>query len=336
MRFVIWLMRDVAYHPRGYYRLARTLAQRYEVEVWGRPMPSVALEGPLRSEVDPSIWQALCEVPKAPNLAVQYLHFLPPRPHGVLIVCDPAGLAYAALLGVRPHLWDIWEPYAANYTWDPIYTPLQRWVRRLLWAGLTPLRTWPRAFTLAEYAYAGLTPPERTFFLPNAFVPVEDLPPLLPNLRGAYALYTGNIAPAWGIQRVLQEALAKPDEPFVLAGSLKSKAMARFIAQTLQAHPRWLWVRSRFVPYPVIQNLQRYAHYLYAPYAPLPHLVGRLFGKFYEAAALNLPVIYPKGQSLIWDAFWARYRRSHSPQLYWTYYQAELWKALGQPSTLQV
>ncbi len=325
MQIAVWLVRESIYHPRGYFRLARSLAKRWPVEVWGRPMPPVAIEGPLQAYIEEEVWFRLLAPPVVPGLSVVATGGLPPRPKGPIIVCNPLGLLLSLRWGRRPLVWDVWEAYEENFRWDPAYTPFQRQLRKVGWRLLALFRRWPRSFWLAEYAYSGLTPPSRSEFFPNAFVEVESEKPLLADLRGEYTLYTGNIAESWGLEALLEWIQAHPQQPFVLAGSVKSAALEARIRAALKTHGAWLWVRSRFVPYPVIQNLQRYGKRLLAPYQPLPHLRDKWPGKFYEAAALGIPIEYPRGVSPVWDAFWARYREDpHAPELYWSHHEGRL------------
>lgn len=321
----IWLTREVVFHPRGYYRLALSLAKRYPVEVWGRPMPPIHIEGNLQSVIDQKIWHALTEPPPPlPSMKVFTIGKSEPsrRAAYLTIICNPIDLW--RLFPKRPLLWDVWEDYEKNFKYEPTYTASQRVVRQLLWKGLSLLRNLPKGYTLAEYAYAGLMPLERSRFLPNAFVKVEDFPPLLPSLAGSYTLYTGNLVESWGLWEAVKAALQSPDRPFIIAGSIKSLSTAKRLREALHTHPQWLWIWGDFVPYPIIQNLQRYAALLYAPYHPLPHLRDKIPGKFYEAMALKVPILYPTGKSVVWDAFWRRYQGADAPELYWSYYEEEL------------
>lgn len=325
MRLIVWLLRDVVYHPRGYYRIARSLSQAFSVEVWGHPMPPVEIEGTLRAHLDESVWRKLLLPPQDQRIVVQFIRGPLLRPTGPLIVCDPVGLFRASAYGIRPMVWDVWEDYEANFWHDPVYTVSQRLLRWLSWGMLSPLRHLPRAYWLAEYVYAGLTPLSRSEFYPNAFVAVEKEPPLLPMFQGAYVLYTGNLTESWGLTSLIQVIRDHPSQPIVVAGSVKSAEVAQRLRQALQGHSAWLWIHSRFVPYPVIQNLQRHARLLLAPYQALPHLRGRLFGKFYEAAALRLPIWYPEGKDPIWEAFWRRYREApDAPELHWSFHAPRL------------
>ncbi|MCX7606167.1 MAG: hypothetical protein N2170_02720 [Bacteroidia bacterium] len=332
MQVTIWLLRDVVLHPRGYYRLARSLAKAFPVQVVGRPLPPVEIEGPLASEIASEVWEQLCSIPLSSSLSLTFSkRWLPPAPKGGVVICNPIGFLFAALYGVRPAVWDIWEDYRANFLHDPAYDFFQRLFRLASWEILSPWRGMAYAYGLAEYAYARLTPLHRSFFIPNAFVKVEDAPPLLPSLTGRYALYTGNLAEGWGLFEVLEQVLEQPMVPFVLAGSLKSASIERGIRSYLRRHPAWLWFRSAFVPYPVVQNLQRYAKFIYAMYKPLPHLRGKIPGKFYEAAALGVPCVYPTGVSPVWDAFWRRYREEpDAPELYWSFYEPYLLEGISR------
>ncbi|MCX8112513.1 MAG: hypothetical protein N3E49_04865 [Bacteroidia bacterium] len=333
----VWLTREVAFHPRGYYRLALTLAKQRKVSIWGRPLPSVHLRGPLAKEVHPVVWNNLTTPPLSPaTVEVHYLTTsLSSWTPSLLssseptFICNPSDL-WRALLN-RFVIWDVWEDYAQNFKYDPVYSPLQSQWRRLQWSLLYPLRWMPRGYILAEYDYASLFPLCKSCFLPNAFVAVENETPLLPNLAGQYTLYTGNITESWGTFAAVEEALKTPDRPFVIAGSLKSSLAETRLRLALQHHRAWLWIQSPFVPYPVIQNLQRYASLLYAPYEPLPHLRHKVPGKFYEAAALGIPIEYPVGKSKVWDAFWRRYRgASNAPELYWSHYEKVLIEWVGE------
>lgn len=329
MHIAVWLVRESVYHPRGYFRLARSLAKRWPVEVWGRPMPPIAREGPLQAHVEEQVWHRLTAPPADPGLRVVARKGPPPPPQGPVVVCNPAGLWLSLRWPRHPLVWDVWEAYEENFRWDPAYTAFQRKVRQMAWRLLAPLRRRPQAYWLAEYTYAGWGPLARSEFLPNAFVPVESEKPLLPKLQGEYTLYTGNLAESWGLEAILAWVRAHPQEPFVLAGSVKSAVLEARIRLALETHKAWLWIRSRFVPYPVIQNLQRGCKRLLAPYVPLPHLRDKWPGKFYEAAALGLAIEYPKGVSPAWDAFWARYREDpHAPELYWSYHEGRLLAAM--------
>lgn len=338
----VWLSRDVAFHPRGYYRIALSLAKRWQVRVYGRQFPSTVIEGPLEKLLDEKVWHRLTAPPKVPtSIEVYYVRgggggaapaatnstHTPPskstKASNITIICNPADL-WRRFFSKRL-VWDVWEDYGQNFRYDPAYSPFRRLRRRLLWTLLLPLRKLPDAYTLAEYTYAPLFPLQASYFLPNAFVQVETEPPLLPDLAGRYTLYTGNLAESWGIMEALQKALETPQSPFILAGSTKSPHIETRIRRALNGHRCWLWIRSRFVPYPVIQNLQRYAALLYALYQPLPHLRDKIPGKFYEAAALGIPILYPEGKSAVWDAFWRRYRKaSDASELYWEHYEEEL------------
>lgn len=335
----LWLTREVAFHPRGYYRIALSLAKRWRVQVYGRPLAEVVIEGPLEKELNIGVWHQLIAPPKVPGgVEVHYLRgggggcapaatppplSYPTSMPPLTLICNPADL-WRCFFSKRL-IWDIWEDYGQNFRYDPAYPPLKKLRQRFLWVLLSPLRHRPDAYILAEYAYAGQVPLHKSHFLPNAFVKVESEPPLIPSLAGDYALYTGNFAESWGIMEVLKQALAAPDRPLILAGSVKTARIKKLVWEGLSQHRRWLWIISRFVPYPVIQNLQRYAGLLYALYKPLPHLRDKIPGKFYEAAALGIPIVYPEGKSLVWDAFWRRYRgASDAPELYWTHYEGEL------------
>lgn len=302
----------------------------------------MVVEGPLEKALDHAVWAQLTAPPTVPaGMEIKYLRAggqgntaLPalssPPPHASIsptapltIICNPADLWRR--LPAKKLLWDVWEDYEQNFRYDPAYSPLRRIRQRFLWTLLLPLRRLPTGYTLAEYAYAPRFPLHRVRFLPNAFVAVESAPPLLPGVAGSYTLYTGNLTESWGIVEVLRRVQEAPDHPFIVAGSVKDARVEGLIRQALHGHRRWLWIRSRFVPYPIIQNLQRYAALLYALYQPLPHLRDKIPGKFYEAAALGVPIMYPEGKSAVWDAFWRRYRgASDAPELYWTHYEGEL------------
>lgn len=284
-------------------------------------MPPVQVEGPLQRYLDGAIWAQLTAAPvEGPSV----LTTPTPPPARYVIACNPSDLVRALRYGKKVLVWDVWEDYAANFRFAPVYRGAARWLRRLAWTALLPFRARVSRYWLAEYTYAGLVPLSHSAVFPNAFVEVEAAPPLLPDLVGEYALYTGNLTESWGIFAAIEKALSAPERPFVLAGSVKSPLVAERIAEVLSPHRAWLWLRSRFVPYPVIQNLQRYAKCLYAPYLPLPHLREKIAGKFYEAAALRLPCVYPKGISRVWDAFWGW--ESGAPQLFWSHYEPLLWE----------
>lgn len=316
----LWLSRDVVYHPRGYYRLACSLAKRFPVVVWGQPMPPVELEGPLVPEVEPSVWSQLTAPPEG-GPPVSTAPSPPEAPY--VIACNPTDLLRALRYGKRILVWDVWEDYAANFRFDPAYRGAKRIARRLAWLTLRPLQAQVPQYWLAEYTYAGLAPLRHSRFFPNAFVPVENAPPLLPKLVGKYFLHTGNLTESWGVFAALERALEAPTTPFILAGSVKCPRTEARIRSSLRKHQAWLWIRSRFVPYPIIQNLQRHARGLYALYQPLPHLREKLPGKFYEAAAWGIPCLYPRGVSLHWEAFWRW--PGGAAQLFWSHYEPLLW-----------
>jgi hypothetical protein len=240
-----------------------------------------------------------------------------------VLVTEPLTAGLLRLLGRRHWIWDLWEDYGANFWFDPAYRLRWRVPRQLIWQVARGSR--PLAYTLAEYAYAGLVPLDRSTFLPNAFVPVEAEPPLLPTLRGDYELITGNLTESWGLWEALTMALQKPTKPLVIAGSIKTPVEEKRLRAVLAQHQAWLWLRSTFVPYPVIQNLERHAALLYGLYQPLPHIRDKIPGKFYEAAALGVPLVWRKGISPIWDAFWKRYQDDpQAPALYWRHYEPHL------------
>ncbi|GIV23300.1 MAG: hypothetical protein N3A68_01965 [Bacteroidia bacterium] len=325
-RFILWLGRDVGYHPRGYYRLARSLAQRFPTEVWGQPLAPVYIEGPLQRYLDPCTWEVLTQPPQGVP-AYTLTKPLPLPSGGILILTNPVAVFRAFLERKQPRIWDVWEDYPRNFRHDPVYSWAGRWLRRVGWAFLRWGVCGVERYWLAEYVYAPHFPLLRTRFFPNAFVPVEQAPPLLPDLVGTYALYTGNLTQSWGVYEAVEKAAQEPYRPFVIAGSLKNPKELHFIREKLRHHAAWLCIYGRFVPYPVIQNLQRHAQVLYAFYQPLPHLVGKIPGKFYEAAALGVPCAYRVGVSAAWDAFWRQYREEGPvPSLWWSYYEPMLWE----------
>ncbi|MCS7296593.1 MAG: hypothetical protein RMK19_03760 [Bacteroidia bacterium] len=324
----LWLTKDSVFHPRGYYRLALSLSQRFSLQVWGRPFSPLQIEGPLAQEIDSSVLEALTQPPSPPpNLTIRYLtspftSFLH-RCYGEHLICNPSDLPWGLLR--RPLIWDIWEDYQKNFLEDPAYTRIQSSVRIALWKIGKRLKSLPKGYTLAEYTYASLVPLSRSRILPNAFVKVEEAPPLLPALAQGYFLYTGNLTESWGVLEAIKAALEKPTHPLVIAGSLKSQAFYQLLRGYLQHHKAWLWIWSLFVPYPLIQNLQRHAKLMYGLYHPLPHLRDKIPSKFYEAAALGIPLLYPESRSRVWDAFWRRYRGSSgASELYWHFYEREL------------
>jgi len=334
----VLLGRDVVWHPRGYYRLARSLAKRWSVHLIGRPMPAFSVEGPLASEIDQASLQRLLSPPEEAlgiqvrlleePWAVRYLQAVLGQ-RGWVVVTEPLTAAFMRLSGYRKWIWDVREDYGANFRYDPAYRLRSRWTRSLVWWVAKGAR--PAGYTSAEYAYAGLFPLGRGRFLPNAFVPVESAPPLLPNLVKAYHLITGNLTESWGVWEALEAALQKPTVPLVIAGSIKTAEEEYRLRRYLAQHKAWLWLRSYFVPYPVVQNLQRYAGLLYGLYQPLPHIRDKIPGKFYEAAALGVPLRWREGVSPIWDAFWRRYRDDPAaPTLYWSYYEPMLLEWLAE------
>ncbi|MCS7154003.1 MAG: hypothetical protein N2253_06675 [Bacteroidia bacterium] len=329
---LLWLGREVAFHPRGYYRLGLSLAKRWRLTLWGRTFSALQIEGPLAEQIHLSTWEKLTSVPSSPlSLEIRFLDREPSLPSlfsaQPIFLCNPADLWRAIFHPTA--LWDVWEDYPKNFRYDPTYSLWQRVKRTLQWYLLYPLRLLPKGYTLAEYTYAPSYPLSKSLFLPNAFVSVENEPPLLPNLTHSYALYTGNLTESWGVLAVVEEALKFPQTPLVIAGSLKSSRIESLLRSALKNHKQWLWIYSRFVPYPVLQNLQRYSKLLYAFYQPLPHLRDKVPGKFYEAAALGIPLRYNEGKSSVWDAFWRRYKHaSTAPELYWCHYEVELWKWL--------
>ncbi len=297
-------------------------------------MPPFSIEGPLTSELDSTCLEKLNTPPTLPpslsyttlkeSWLYSYLKVISSLRSWVLIT-EPLS---ALLLGLRGHqewIWDIREDYGANIRTDPAYTLRHRGIRMLIW--LLAKKVHPAGYTLAEYTYADLAPLMRARFLPNAFVPVESAPPLLPNLVKTYHLITGNLTESWGLWDALQEALEKPTTPLVIAGSIKTRVEEARLRSYLARHKAWLWLRSYFVPYPVVQNLQRYAGLLYGLYQPLRHIRYKIPGKFYEAAALGVPLRWREGVSPVWDAFWRRYRKDPTaPMLYWSYYEPMLWE----------
>ncbi|MEN3040763.1 MAG: hypothetical protein ABDH66_04400 [Bacteroidia bacterium] len=331
----LWLSREVAFHPRGYYRLALSIAKKQPLTLWGQRPSPIHIEGPLEREIEEAVWRELVAPPKPPpTLTIHYtderptwksalLPFIRDRNASFMIVCNPADLwrcLYSRCV------WDIWEDYERNFRQESVYTLGQSFSRRVMWHLLQPFRVLVHGYVLAEYAYAPLVSLRRARFLPNAFISVQNAPPLLPRLAGSYALYTGNITYSWGALEAIQQALQASEQPFVIAGSPKPPQIEQALREALRRHPAWLWIKGRFVPYPIIQNLQRYSALLYAPYRPLPHLRDKVPGKFYEAAAQKVPIRYPVGKSTVWDAFWKRYRNaSDAPELYWSYYEGELW-----------
>ncbi len=326
------MARDVVWHPRGYYRLAQSLARHWPTHLIARPMPPLSIEGPLSKELDQTVLATLVAPPVTPpSLNVTTLHkpWLPAYIKALLglrrwvFVTEPWSAAFLGLLGRRQWIWDVWEDYGANFRHDPAYRLRHRSPRYLLW--LLAKCASPVAYTLAEYTYAGLFRLGRVRFLPNAFVPLEQAPPLLPNLVKEYHLITGNLTESWGLWDAIEQALEKPTLPLVIAGSIKTPAEEARLQSYLTHHKAWLWLKSYFVPYPVVQNLQRYAGLLYGLYHPLPHIRDKIPGKFYEAAALGVPLRWHKGVSPIWDAFWKRYRDDpNAPTLYWSYYEPML------------
>ncbi|MCS6789917.1 MAG: hypothetical protein NZ580_02915 [Bacteroidia bacterium] len=329
MEITIWLRHAVAFHPRGYYRLARTLARRFSVSVWGRPFPPACVEGPLQPYIDKVVWSQLSTPPQDISTYTDW-RGIPPVT-GVLIAMHPLDIPWAFLRGRSPLLWDVWEDYEANFRFEPAYSFPGRVVRRGIW---TFLRLWlsrVRSYSLAEYPYTLRFPARRSRVFPNAFIEVESAPPLLPHLAGQYALYSGNITWSWGIAEAVSHALQHPNMPLVIAGSIKDKKIASWLRTQLAHHSRWLLIHASFLPYPLIQNLQRYARFLYAFYQPLPHLREKIPGKFYEAAVLGVPVLYTEGVSIVWDSFWQLYRREGvQPWHKWSYYENELLKWMGE------
>ena len=283
-------------------------------------MPPVHIEGPLQRYIDRAVWAQLTAAPQGGPP----VHTTPtPPPARYVIACNPSDLVRALRYRKKVLVWDVWENYTANFRHDPVYAGARKVRRLLAWKALAPFRARVPRYWLAEYSYVGLTPLERSAVFPNAFVKVESAAPLLPELVGEYALYTGNLTESWGAFAALEKALEAPTQPFVLAGSVKSPSVEVRIQGYLRRHKAWIWLRSSFVPYPIIQNLQRHAKLLYAIYQPLPHLREKIFGKFYEAAALGIPCVYPKGVEPLWEAFWERERPL--PQDTWSHYEPLLW-----------
>ncbi len=328
----VLLARDVLWHPRGYYRLAQSLARFWPVHLIGRPMPPLSIEGPLSKELDHACLRNLMTAPATPShlqittlekpWLLTYLRVLSGL-RGWVLVTEPLSAALIGVAGRKRWIWDVWEDYGANFRYDPAFRLRNRALRHLIW--LLARNSRPSAHTLAEYAYAPLFVPGKVRFLPNAFVSVEHASPLLPNLVKEYHLITGNLTESWGVWDALEEALEKPTTPLVIAGSIKTRVEATRLRSYLARHRAWLWLKSYFVPYPVVQNLQRHAGLLYGLYRPLPHIRDKIPGKFYEAAALGVPLRWRKGVSPIWDAFWQRYQNDpHAPMLYWSYYEPML------------
>jgi len=295
-------------------------------------MPPLSLEGPLVKEIDSTTFERLI-VPPAypPNLSLIPLQrpWLPSylrvmcKLRGWIVVTEPGSAALLRLKRYKPWIWDVREDYGANLREDPAYRLRHRGIRYLVW--LWARGASPAGYLLAEYAYAGLMPLTKARFFPNAFVPVENAPPLLPNLVKTYHLITGNLTESWGLWDALEEAVQKPTIPLVIAGSIKTQQEEARLRSYLHRHKAWLWLRSYFVPYPVVQNLQRHAALLYGLYQPLPHIRDKIPGKFYEAAALGVPLRWRQGVSPVWDAFWRRYREEpEAPMLYWAYYEPKL------------
>lgn len=334
----VLLGRDVVWHPRGYYRLSRSLAKRWPLHLVGRPMPPFFIEGPLAREIDNASLQQLL-LPPEDSLSMRVTLLEEPwarsylsaiwAQRGWMVVTEPLTAAFMWLRRYPKWVWDVWENYAANLRHDPAYKLRSHGVRSLVWWVAKGAR--PAGYTLAEYAYASLFPLGRGRFLPNAFVPVESAPPLLPNLVKAYHLITGNLTKSWGVWEALEEALQKPTVPLVIAGSIKTAEEEARLRSYLTRHKAWLWLKSYFVPYPVVQNLQRHAGLLYGLYQPLPHIRDKIPGKFYEAVALGVPLRWREGVSPIWDAFWRRYRDDPTaPTLYWSYYEPILLECLAK------
>ncbi len=328
----VLMARDVIWHPRGYYQLACSLARYWSTHLIGRPMPPLYIEGPLHKELDQNCLASLVAPPALPpHLSAAmldepwlsaYLKVLSGL-RGWVLITESLSAALLGLFRRRRWIWDVRENHGANVRHDPAFRLRNKTLRYLIW--FLARRSRPDAYNLTEYCYAHVFPLSRARFLPNAFVPVENASPLLPNLVKEYHLITGNLTESWGVWDALEEALEKPTTPLVIAGSIKTRVEEARLQSYLARHKAWLWLKSYFVPYPVVQNLQRHAGLLYGLYQPLPHIRDKIPGKFYEAAALGIPLRWRKGVSPIWDAFWQRYRHDpQAPMLYWSYYEPML------------
>ena len=209
-------------------------------------------------------------------------------------------------------IYDVHEDYGLNIRASHHYPAF---IRKLLstWVRGMEKRAARRfeAVVYSEYCYDNIlaVPNEKKFFLPNKYTPQsfpEDPSYEIPDTP--YMLYTGTLAPAWGILETLElwrQFNTLQPLWLVIAGHTRDKRFVDLIQEKVDQYKlqhRFILVGgTSYVPYPHIVQLIQSCWFGTGLYHPLPHIVGKIPTKFYEYMAFDKPLVYTREP--FWDQF---------------------------------
>ena len=322
-----------ARHTRIFHKLARSqAAMGYRVAVMGQdPAPGpYEVEGIVIHPLPPFgrlSWRRLVVVAwlwrrcRALRARAYVLHSPELLPLGWLLWGSGARVIY-----------DVHEDYrltlrhAAHYPrW--LRGPLSRAVRALERLSLPTLS----AVSYAEACYQDiLGAGAKTYLLRNKYQAVAPAP--LPFTGRPYLLYTGTLAPEWGLWDTLSfwEGLPEGlDLDLVIAGYSPRPELVQALRQRIagsRAPERiHLLGGETYLPYPQIVALIQHCQAGTGFYQRLPQIQGKIPTKFYEYLAAGRPLLYTPDP--VWDAFNAETRLGFS----WTPGQAiaPLWAQIS-------
>lgn len=210
----------------------------------------------------------------------------------------PLALLLRWLLACRV-IYDRHEDYPSNILHGSHYpAPL----RRLLAGAVLLLEHlsigWVDAVLLAEACYVGQLP-HTALLLPNKALPSP--PAHRPSTPPIRLLYTGTLAPEWGVDRALElYCQLGPGYTLTLAGHTHSADYARYLQQRCTDVGATLIGGTHYVPHAQLLHLMATHHVGLALYELSPAIAPRVPTKFYEYMAAGLPIVYTDHQP--WNA----------------------------------
>jgi len=242
------------------------------------------------------------------------------------VVHTPELLWVAWLLGLlqgSSWAYDVHEDYHLNMAHAPHYPA---WLRRPAARLLRRYERWlagrAAAVSYAEWCYdniLGVAAPKK-FVLRNSFTPVavQGQARLQPP-PGPYLLYSGTLAPAWGIWEALalwEQLRRHRPLKMVVAGFSQHaalvKRMQQWVAERNLQADFFLFGGNSYLPYVEVLHLLRHAYASLALYQLTPFVKGKIPTKFYEALACQKPLIFTR------DPFWEELNAKWKLGVAWT------------------
>lgn len=228
--------------------------------------------------------------------------------------------AYLLKLGGASCVYDVHEDYALTIKHAKHYPS---WLRKFLASLILSIEKWSSKWLdgiiYAEQCYDNILYARNYIVLENTFSSSSSAEEAsLTNLPDRYLLYTGTIAPEWGIFSTLslwKKWRAIEAIPLLIAGFTYQQKLLDEIQDWLKEERLeqqcMLIGGNTYVPYHHIISLIRNCTALTALYELTPVLEKKIPTKFYEGLANKKPLIYTS------SPFWNAFNQEHNLGISW-------------------